>query len=186
MKAVLITLAAIIGIGLVGVCMVMSSKNGAISLEENVNAAKSGIDVQLSNRFNKLHELASVVKNYNEHEYNTLVKVIEARGKNMSSKEVKECTDQCMAKINVLAVSEGYPDLKAQKNCQHLLNDISITENTLAQHKKAYNEFVRDYRYYCRKFPTSFFLSFTGSEVKKYDMYEAEPEQRDTKPLEQF
>ena len=42
MKAVLITLAAIVGIGLVGLCMVMSSKNGAISLEENVNAAKSG------------------------------------------------------------------------------------------------------------------------------------------------
>ena len=184
MKAVLITLAAIIGIGLVGLCMVMSSKNGAISLEENVNAAKSGIDVQLSNRFNKLHELAAVIKNYNEHEYNTLVKVIEARGKNMSSKEAKDCADQCMVKIN--AVAEQYPTLKSQNNCQHLLNEISITENTLAQHKKAYNEFVRDYRYYCRKFPTSFFLSLTGYETKKFDMYEAEPEQRDTKPLELF
>ena len=89
-----------------------------------------------------------------------------------------------MANIN--AVAEKYPELQSQKNYQHLMNDISITENTLAQHKKAYNEFVRDYRYYCRKFPTSFFLSFTGYEVKKFDMYEAEPEQRDTKPLELF
>ena len=180
MKATLITLAAIIGIGLVGLCMVMSSKNGAISLEENVNAAKSGIDVQLSNRFNKLHELAACVKKYDEHEYNTLVKVIEARGKNMSGTEAK----QCIAAFS--RVEERYPELQSQKNYQHLMNDISITENTLAQHKKAYNEFVRDYRYYCRKFPTSFFLSLTGYETKKFDMYEAEPEQRDTKPLELF
>ena len=180
MKATLITLAAIIGIGLVGLCMVMSSKNGAISLEENVNAAKSGIDVQLSNRFNKLHELAACVKKYDEHEYNTLVKVIEVRGMNMSGKEAK----QCIAAFS--RVEERYPELKSQKNYANLMNDISITENALSQHKKAYNEFVRDYRYHCRKFPTSFFLSFTGYEVKKYDMYEAEPEQKDTKPLEMF
>ena len=180
MKAALITLAAIIGIGLIGLCMLMSSRNGAINLEEQVNTAKSGIDVQLSNRFNKLHELAACVKKYDEHEYNTLVKVIEARGKNMSGTEAK----QCIAAFS--RVEERYPDLKSQKNYQHLMNDISITENHLAQHKKAYNETVRDYRYYCRKFPTSTFLSFTGYEVKKYDMYEAEPEQRDTKPLELF
>lgn len=54
MKVVLITLAAIVGIGLVGLCMVMSNKNKAISLEENVNAAKFVIDMQLSNRFNNL------------------------------------------------------------------------------------------------------------------------------------
>ena len=180
MKAVAITLAAIVGIGLVGLCIVMSSKNGAINLEEQVNTAKSGIDVQLSNRFNKLHELAACVKKYDEHEYNTLVKTIEARGKNMSGTEAK----QCIAAFS--RVEERYPDLKSQKNYANLMNDISITENTLAQHKKAYNEFVRDYRYYCRKFPTSFFLSFTGYEVKKYDMYEAEPEQKDTKPLDLF
>ena len=66
------------------------------------------------------------------------------------------------------------------------MTDISITENTLAQHKKAYNEVVRDYRYHCRKFPTSLFLSFTGYVVKKYDMYEAEAHQKDTKPMELF
>ena len=181
MKAVLITLAAIIGIGLVGVCMVMSSKNGAISLEENVNAAKSGIDVQLSNRFNKLHELAACVKKYDEHEYKTLMDVIAQRGgKNMDGKGFKAT----MANIN--AVAEKYPELQSQKNYQFLMNDVAVTENHLSQMRKAANESIRDYNYHCRKFPTSFFLSFTGYEVKKYDMYEAEPEQRDTKPLELF
>ena len=68
MKTSLITLAAIVGIGLITLCMLMSSRNGAINLEEQVNTSKSGIDVQLSNRFNKLHELAACVKKYDEHE----------------------------------------------------------------------------------------------------------------------
>ena len=61
MKAVLVTFAAMIGLGLICIMAVMSSRNGAINLEEQVNTAKSGIDVQLSNRFNKLHELAACV-----------------------------------------------------------------------------------------------------------------------------
>lgn len=180
MKATLITLAAIVGIGLIALCMVMSSRNGAINLEEQVNTAKSGIDVQLSNRFNKLHELAACVKKYDEHEYNTLVKVIEARGKNMSGTEAK----QCIAAFS--RVEERYPDLKSQKNYQHLMNDISITENHLAQFKVAYNETVRNYSYYCRKFPTSMFLSITGYMAKDFKYYEAEEHTKDTKPLELF
>lgn len=180
MKAALITLAAIVGVGLIALCMLMSSRNGAINLEEQVNTAKSGIDVQLSNRFNKLHELAACVKKYDEHEYNTLVKVIEARGKNMSGTEAK----QCIAAFS--RVEERYPDLKSQKNYQHLMNDISITENHLAQYKVAYNETVRNYSYYCRKFPTSMFLSITGYIAKDFKYYEAEEHTRDTKPLELF
>lgn len=180
MKATLITLAAIIGVGLIALCMLMSSRNGAINLEEQVNTAKSGIDVQLSNRFNKLHELAACVKKYDEHEYNTLVKVIEARGKNMSGTEAK----QCIAAFS--RVEERYPDLKSQKNYQHLMNDISITENHLAQFKVAYNETVRNYSYYCRKFPTSMFLSITGYMAKDFKYYEAEEHTKDTKPLELF
>lgn len=181
MKAVLITLAAIVGIGLMGLCMVMSSKNSAISLEEQVNTAKSGIDVQLSNRFNKLHELAACVKKYDEHEYKTIVDVIAQRGgKDMDANGFKAT----MTKINL--VVEKYPDLKSQKNYQFLMNDIAITENHLSQMRKAANESIRDYNYHCRKFPTSAFLSFTGYVVKKYDMYEAEVHQRDTKPLNLF
>lgn len=180
MKATLITLAAIIGIGLIALCCVMSSRNGAINLEEQVNTAKSGIDVQLSNRFNKLHELAACVRKYDEHEYNTLVKTIEARGKNMSGTEAK----QCIAAFS--RVEERYPDLKSQPNYRHLMDEISLTENHLAQTKTAYNEFVRDYSYYCRKFPTSVFLALTGYEFQKFPYYEAEAGVKDTKPLELF
>ena len=180
MKAALITLAAIVGVGLIALCMLMSSRNGAINLEEQVNTAKSGIDVQLSNRFNKLHELAACVKKYDEHEYNTLVKVIEARGKNMSGSEAK----QCIAAFS--RVEERYPDLKSQKNYQFLMQDIAITENQLSQMRKATNESIRNYNYYCRKFPTSLFLGLTGYNIISFQMYQADSSVSDTKPLSLF
>lgn len=180
MKAALVTFAAMVGFGLICLMAVMSSKNGAINLEEQVNTAYSDIDVQLSNRFNKLHELAACVKKYDEHEYKTLVDVIDKRGKNMSGSEAK----QCIAAFS--RVEERYPDLKSQPNYKHLMDDIAITENHLAQTKKAYNEVVRDYSYYCKKFPTSIFLDFTGYVPKKFEYYKAEDGVKDTKPLNLF
>ena len=180
MKLALITLSAIIGIVLVCTFMVYGAKNGAISLEESVNAAKSGIDVQLVNRFNKLTELAECVKRYDEHEYKTLLEVISARGKNMSANDAK----QCIAAIN--AVAEQYPELRSQTNYGQLMTEISLMENHLAQSKKAYNEFVRDYNRHCRKFPTSIFLGWTGYDVVKYDYYEAEESVKDSAPLKLF
>lgn len=180
MKLALITFASTVGVILIGLCMVMGSRNGAISLEEEVNTAKSAIDVHLTTRFNKLHELAGCVRKYDAHEAQTLEKVIAARGKNMSGREAKEVM------LQVSAVAEQYPDLKSQKNYQHLMNDISITENHLAQVKKACNESIRDYRYHCRKFPTSLFLDLTGYRVVKFDMYEADQSVKDAKPLELF
>lgn len=180
MKASLITLAACVGIALVCVCAVFSSKNTAVSLEENVNAAKSGVDVQLSNRYNKLTEIAECVKQYNAHEYRTLTDTIKARGKNMSSQEYKAT----MAAIN--AVAEQYPALQSAPNYRQLMTEITLTENHLAQHKKAYNESVRDYRYHCRKFPTSTFLRWTGYEVQTYEMYMADEPMKDNAPMKLF
>ena len=126
MKLILIIGAAILGIVMVFGVMIISSKNSAISLEENVNTAQSGIDVQLSNRFNKLTELAECVKQYDAHEYKALVDVITARGKQMSGTQAKEC----IAAFS--RVEERYPDLKSQTNYKHLMTEISLTENHLA------------------------------------------------------
>ena len=180
MKMFLIVCAALLGIGLVVTCCVFSSKNTAISLEETVNTAKSGIDVQLSNRFNKLTEIAECVKQYDSHEYKTLTETIKLRGKNMSGAEFKST----MVAIN--AVAEQYPNLKSQENYKQLMTEIALTENHLAQHKKAYNESVRDYRYHCKKFPTSIFLGWTGYEVQQYEMYAADDSVKDTKPMKLF
>ena len=66
------------------------------------------------------------------------------------------------------------------------MTEISLMENHLAQSKKAYNEFVRDYNRHCRKFPTSIFLGWTGYDVVKYDYYEAEESVKDSAPLKLF
>lgn len=126
MKLTLIIGAAILGIVMIFGVMIISSKNSAISLEESVNTAQSGIDVQLSNRFNKLTELAECVKQYDAHEYKALVDVITARGKQMSGTQAKEC----IAAFS--RVEERYPDLKSQTNYKHLMTEISLTENHLA------------------------------------------------------
>ena len=180
MKLALITLSAIVGIGLIAVCCVMSSKNGAISLEESVKAAKSGIDVQLAVRFNKLKELAECVKDVKDSESKAMIEVIKSRGENMNGKEVR----QCIAAFSRL--EERYPDFKFPANYTQLMTEISLMENHLAQSKKSFNEFVRDYNRYVRKFPTSIFLGWTGYEVVKYEYYEAEEHTRDNKPLKLF
>lgn len=180
MKLFIISLSAVIGIFLISLFGMMSSKNEAISIEESVRAAQSGIDVQLANRFNKLTELAECVKQYDAHEYKTLVDTISARGKNMNGKEVKEC----LAAFS--RVEERYPELKSQSNYKMLMTEISLMENHLAQSKRAFNEFVRDYNRFCRKFPTSIFLSITGYEVVKFDYYQADASMLDNKPLKLF
>lgn len=180
MKAVLITSAAVVGVALIAFMTVVSSKNTAISLEETVNTAQSDIDVQLSNRYNKLTELAECIKQYDMHEYKTLSNVISARGKNMSDDQVKKC----IAAFN--SIEERYPDLKSQPNYKHLMTEISLTENQLAQHKKAYNEAVRDYKRHCRSFPGSMFLSLCGYEIQQYRYYEAEDSVKDNKPMKLF
>ena len=174
MKTTLITLAAIVGVCIIGFFMTMSSKNSAISLEETVQTASSDIEVQLSNRFQKLHELAACVKKYDEHEYKTLVGVIEARGKNMSAKDAKNC----IAAFSRL--EERYPELKSVSNYNKLMNDIALTENILSQKKDAYNKSVKDYKYHCRKFPTSLFLSITGYEVVQFEYYSTTDEVKDS------
>ena len=179
-KMVLIILAAIIGVFMLFGIVAISSKNTAISLEESVQTAQSGIDVQLSNRFNKLSELAECVKQYDSHEYKTLVDVISSRGKQMSGAQAKEC----IAAFS--RVEERYPELKSQANYKNLMTEISLTENHLAQHKKAYNEFVRDYKRHCRVFPASMFLSILGYEIQPFKYYEAAESVKDTKPLKLF
>lgn len=180
MKITLIILSAIVGISIMFGGCAISSKNTAISLEESVNTAKSDIDVQLSNRFNKLTELAECVKKYDEHEYKTLVDVISARGKNMSNAQAKEC----FAAFS--RVEERYPALRSQENYKNLMTEISLTENHLAQHKKAYNAFIKDYRKHCRSFPTSVFLAMFGYEMIEFEYYTVDESVNDKKPMKLF
>ena len=177
-KTLLVTGAAIAAVLIMIVFAVQSSGNKAIGYEESVETAKADVDTQLQRRYNVLTELAECVKQYDVHEYETLTAVIEARGANISESEAEEV----VAQIN--AVAEAYPELQSQANYKTFMYEISTTENLIAQYKQAYNESIKSYNRYVRKFPSRQFLSIIGYEVQQYEYYSTD--KTDSEPLTLF
>lgn len=130
-------------------------QNRAVSLEEQVKTAKSDISVQEKRRVDLIYNLVDCVKSYDKYEAETLLKVIESRG---NSGDVTEATTA------IMAVTEAYPELKASENYKELMNELAITENKIAEYRSAYNQRVRDYNRYIKKFPNRAILEMTGYE----------------------
>lgn len=177
-KVILIAVAGVIAVILMCVFGVQSSQNKAISYEESVETAKSDIDTQLKRRVNVFSELADCVKQYDKHEYDTIKDTISQRGSNMTESEA----DNVTAQIN--AVAEAYPKLASQKNYETLMNEISTTENLIAQYKQAYNKSIEKYNRYIKNFPTRIFLGWTGYEKQEYKRYETDA--TDNEPVDLF
>lgn len=177
-KSLLIGVVVAVLLVLMMVFIVQGSQNKAIGLEENVQTAQSDIDVQIDRRFNVLTELAECVKKYDEHEYNTLVDVINARGENISDSQAEDV----VAQIN--AVAEAYPELKSNENYQQLMTEISTTENLMSRYKQAFNQAVKEYNRYVKSFPHRQFLSMTGYEVISYEYYKTD--KTDAEPIKLF
>lgn len=177
-KTLIISIAAIAAVILMIVFAVQGSGNKAIGYEESVETAKADVDTQLQRRYNVLTELAECVKQYDQHEYETLTAVIEARGSNISESEAEEV----VAQIN--AVAEAYPELKSQENYKQFMTEIATTENLIAQYKQAYNASIKSYNRYVRKFPSRQFLSLIGYEVQQYEYYSTD--KTDSEPISLF
>lgn len=177
-KTLIISIVAAVLFILMIVFTVKGTENRAIGLEENVQTTQSDIDVQIDRRFNVLTELAECVKQYDKHEYETLKDVIDSRGKNMSTTQA----DEVMAEIN--AVAEAYPELKSNENYKQLMTEISTTENLLARYKQAFNESVKTYNRFIRRFPNKQFLNLSGYEVQQYEYYSTE--RTDKEPIKLF
>ena len=148
----------IVAVGVVAVILmivfgVQSTKNHAIVLEEQVNTAKSDIKVQEKRRVDLVYNLADCVKEYDKHEADTLTTIAESKGKIEN------------AKTAVAAVAEAYPELKSDKNYKTLMNELSMTENLIAECRSNYNKQIKEYNRYVRKFPTKQFLQGLGYEV---------------------
>lgn len=158
-KLVLIIVAGILAIVMTGVFGVQSSQNKAFSLEEQVNTADSDIKVQEKRRVDLIYNLADCVKQYDKHEADTLTAIVEGRG---STGDIENVTTA------IAAVSEAYPELKSDENYKELMNELSITENLIAEYRSNYNKQIKLYRRYIRKFPTRIFLDILGYEVHEY------------------
>lgn len=162
-KVTLLVIAGVIAVALMGVFGVCSSQNKAISFEEQVNTAQSDIRVQEKRRVDLVYNLADCVKQYDAHEADTLKAVVAGRS---SSGDIENVTTA------ISAVGEAYPELKSNENYKQLMNELSITENLIAEYRSNYNKQVKQYNRYVRKFPTKAFLSITGYEKQSYTYLE--------------
>lgn len=154
----------IIGVGVVAVILfcvfgVQSSQNKAFALEEQVNTASSDIKVQEKRRVDLVYNLADCVKQYDKHEAETLTDIVDGRG---STGDIENVTTA------ITAVSEAYPELKSNENYKELMNELSMTENLIAEYRSNYNKQIKEYNRYVRKFPTRMFLNMLGYEVQDY------------------
>lgn len=154
----------IIGAGVIAVILlcvfgVQSSQNKAIALEEQVNTAQSDIKVQEKRRVDLVYNLADCVKQYDRHEADTLTAIAEGRG---STSDIENVTTA------ITAVSEAYPELKSNENYKQLMNELAMTENSIAEYRSNYNKQIKEYNRYVRKFPTRMFLDMLGYEIMDY------------------
>lgn len=155
-KLILITLAGAMFIGILGVFFINGYQNNAISLEEQVRVAYSDIEVQEKRRVDLIYNLVDTVKNYDKHEAETLQAVVEARANGKGD----------ISEVNTLisSVAETYPELKANENYKTLMNELSVTENLIAQYRSNYNKQIKEYNRYVKKFPNKMFLDMLGYE----------------------
>ncbi len=161
-KVTLIVAAGVVAVILLCVFGVQSAQNRAFSLEEQVNTAASDIKVQEKRRVDLVYNLADCVMQYDKHEAETLTAIVEGRG---STGDIENVTTAITA---ITAVSEAYPELKSNENYKELMNELSITENLIAEYRSNYNRQIKEYNRYVRKFPTRIFLSILGYEVQEY------------------
>jgi len=159
-KLILIITAGILAVIMLCIFWVQGAQNKAFSLEEQVNTASSDIKVQEKRRVDLVYNLVDCVKQYDAHEADTLAAIVDGRG---SAGDIENVTTA------ITAVSEAYPELKSNENYKELMNELSITENLIAEYRSNYNQQIKEYNRYIRKFPTRLFLSMLGYEVMDYD-----------------
>ncbi|MBS6180539.1 MAG: LemA family protein [Erysipelotrichaceae bacterium] len=112
-----------------------------------------------------VYNLADCVKQYDAHEAETLTAIVEGRG---SAGDIENVTTA------IAAVSEAYPELKSNENYKELMNELSMTENLIAECRSNYNKQIKEYNRYVRKFPTRVFLNMLGYEVQEYNYLDYE------------
>lgn len=148
-----------------------STNNRAISLEEQVKTADSNIQTQEKRRTDLIYNLADCVMQYDKHEAETLLGVVEARNQGGE-------TNIESATTSIAAVAEAYPELKSNENYKELMNELSITENLIAEYRNAYNNEVRAYNKFVKKFPNRQILSMMGYEAIEYTYLQYEDADR--------
>ena len=156
----------VLGVIVAIVIWAISVYNGLVAMRQRTNQAFADIDVQLKQRHDLIPNLVETVKGYAAHERGTLEAVVQARQTAIAAPGV----EQKVAAENMLtgalgklfALSESYPDLKANANFQQLQSELSDIENKLAASRRFYNNAVQEYNTGIQQFPAALFAGIFG------------------------
>ncbi len=175
-----IIIAIIVVLGLI----VIGMYNGLIRLKNRVDEAWADIDVQLKRRHDLIPNLVETVKGYAAHEQGTLDKVIQARNSAMTAQssgnraEIEKTENMLSSTLkSIFALSEAYPDLKANTNFLELQRELSDTENKIQASRRFYNTNVRDFNTKLEVFPTNMIGNMLGFKVREF--FEAAAEEKE-------
>ena len=163
--------------------------NGMVTMQENVSAQWSNVENQYQRRLDLIPNLVNTVKGYAEHEQNTLNGVVEARAQATQMQINLDNLDEAtMKKLNavqgelstalsrLMAISENYPDLKANENFRDLQAQVEGTENRIAVERRKFNDTARAYNTSIRQFPKNMLAGMFGFTPKPYFEANAEAE----------
>lgn len=159
----------------------ISSYNGLVKADEGVKTAWSQVENVYQRRADLIPNLVATVKGYASHESETLEGVVAARAKaTQMTVNADDLTEENIAQFQkaqgelgaalgrLMAISEAYPDLKANQNFSELQAQLEGTENRIAVERKNYNETAREYNTSIRVFPRNIIASIFGFSAKGY------------------
>lgn len=170
----------LLGIIMILVIFIIVAYNSLVTLRQRVKNAWSQIDVQLQRRFDLIPNLVETVKGYMEHEKDVLTKVTELRSSWANAQTVSEKAEldnQLSGALKtIMAVSENYPDLKANQNFSELQEELRNTENKISYSRQFYNDTVTRYNTKLELFPSNIIASmfhFTSETLFEAESAEA-------------
>jgi LemA protein len=154
------------------VVFVFAAYNRLVALSQRVNQSFADIDVQLKQRHDLIPNLIETVKGYASHERGTLDDVIKARNSAMNAQgpaQVAAAENQLSGTLGrLIALSEAYPDLKANANFQQLQTELSDIENKIAASRRFFNNAVSEYNTGIQQMPAALFAGTFGFTRKDF------------------
>lgn len=181
MKRSVMILLAMLAVAVICIVSSIGTYNSLITMEENTNGLWANVETQYQRRADLIPNLVSTVKGYAIHEQETLEGVVAARSQATQIKidptdltpeklaeyqEAQGAVTQALGKL--LAITENYPDLKANQNFLELQAQLEGTENRINVARKSFNDGAQSYNTEIRRFPKNILASLFGFEKRAY------------------
>src|SRR5580693_840068 len=162
----------VLGVFVVLVLFAFAAYNRLVALSQRVGQAFADIDVQLKQRHDLIPNLVETVKGYAAHERGTLEAVTQARNTAMAAQgPAQQAAAENMLSgtlRQLFALSEAYPDLKANTNFQQLQAELTDIENKLAASRRFFNNAVQEYNTGIQRFPAVLFAAIFGFAPREF------------------